>query len=331
MAGETTTYGDISPRTALHAAAEMLSHAMPVLVLSLFGQTKEMPRNSTLTISFRRAVPFSTATTPLVEGVTPSAHKMSFEDVSATLKQYGDVVEISDVVEDTHEDPVLMAAMELTGEQAGATIEELLWGIVKAGTSVFYANGASRSAVNTAITLNKQRACTKLLKRQKAKKITKILDSSPDYEVRAVEASYVAIGHTDCESDIRNLTGFVPTSRYGTRSLLCEQEIGAVEDVRYVLSADLDPFADAGGAKGSMVSTSGTSADVYPIIVVGREAYAHVPLKGMRSVTPTVVNKKPSDSDPLAQRTKIGWKTYFAGLILNQSWMTRLEVAVTDL
>jgi hypothetical protein len=29
------------------------------------------------------------------------------------------------------------------------------------------------------------------------------------------------------------------------------------------------PFADAGGAKGAMRSTSGTSADVYPILYFG--------------------------------------------------------------
>jgi N4-gp56 family major capsid protein len=44
-----------------------------------------------------------------------------------------------------------------------------------------------------------------------------------------------------------------------------------------------------------------------------------------------VVNPKASDSDPLAQRGHVGWKGYSATIILNDFWMVRLEVAVSDL
>ena len=49
-----TVYGDITPRTAAHAAVGMLSHAEPVSVLSKFGLTKPLPKNKTDTIKFRR-------------------------------------------------------------------------------------------------------------------------------------------------------------------------------------------------------------------------------------------------------------------------------------
>lgn len=45
MATGTTTYGSISQRTAAYAAAKMLSHAQPQVVLQKIGQTKPMPRN----------------------------------------------------------------------------------------------------------------------------------------------------------------------------------------------------------------------------------------------------------------------------------------------
>ncbi|KKL70933.1 hypothetical protein LCGC14_2099990, partial [marine sediment metagenome] len=38
-----------------------------------------------------------------------------------------------------------------------------------------------------------------------------------------------------------------------------------------------------------------------------------------------------SKSDPLGQRGYVGWKTWHAIVILNQVWMARLEVCVTDL
>ena len=335
MATGTTKYGDINQRTAAWAATEMLAHAEPVLVLSKMGMTKPMPKNKAETVKFRRPIPFDAALEPVVEGVTPTAQKISYEDVTATLKQYGRPIEITDKVVDMSEDPVLQTASMLAGQQAAETIEQVLFGILRAGTNVFYANGASRSAVNTPITLNKQRAVTRALAAQKAKKITRMLSSGPAYGVSAVEAGWVAVAHTDLEHDIRGLTGFVPTAKYGTRQTISEYEIGAVDSVRYVLSPDLAPFTDAGGAYAgsgtAMLTTSGTNADVYPVLFFGQDAFASVPLKGSEAITPMVVNAKPTDSDPMAQRNYVSWKTYFTAVILNELWMARLEVAATAL
>ncbi|MFC0268573.1 N4-gp56 family major capsid protein [Kushneria aurantia] len=131
-----TTYGDISQRTAAWAAAKMLSHAEPILVLSKFGQSKPLPKNKADTVKFRRPVPFPAQTTPLAEGVTPTARQMAYEDVTVTIKQWGDVVEITDVVDDLAEDPVLSDASQLCGEQASETIELQTWGALRAGTNV---------------------------------------------------------------------------------------------------------------------------------------------------------------------------------------------------
>lgn len=332
MTTGTTTYGDIGQRTAGYATADMLRHAEPFLVLSKMGMTKPMPKNKAEKIIFRRPVPLAAAITPVTEGVTPSAQRISYEDVEVTLKQYGRPIEITDKVTDLSEDPVMQTATMLAGEQAGSTIEQVLYGVLKAGTNVVYANGASRSAVNTAITLNKQRAVTRALSAQKARKITRILNSTPAYAVQPIGAAYVAVGHTDCDADIRNLAGFVPVEKYGQRQLVSEHEIGSVESVRYVLSPDLASIPDAGGAKGSMVSTSGTSADVYPILYLGQDCFGQVPLKGMESITPYVLQPgKPSKSDPMAQVGYVSWKTWYAAVILNDLWMCRLEVAVTAL
>jgi len=329
-----TSYGDanISPRTNLYAAADMLMHAEPVMVLEKLAVTKQMPKNKTETIKFRRPRIFTAATTPLVEGVTPSSTSFQYEDVSATLKQYGQVVEITDKIEDLHEDPVLKDATLQAGQNIGRTIEALNYGIVRAGTSVYYANGTARTDVNTPITLNKQRAVIRALKSNKAQKITRILSGSANYATRPVEAAFVAVAHTDVEADIRALPGFTPVAEYGTRTTISDFEVGSVEDVRYILSPDLSPFADGGGAKGSMVSTTGTSADVYPIIYFGQDSWGMVALRGMGTVSPSIipVGQKTKD-DPLGQRGYVGWKTWHAALILNQSWMSRLETAVTAL
>lgn len=324
----TTTYGDINQRTAGYAAADMLRHSEPWLVLSKMGMTKPLPKNKAETIKFRRPIPFAAATTPVTEGVTPTAQKVQYEDVQATLKQYGRPIEITDKVSELSEDPVMDTATMLAGEQAGGTIEQVLYGILKAGTNVFYANGAARNQVNTVLTLNKQRAVTRALAAQKALKITRMLKSGVEYGVSAVSAGYVAVAHTDLDSDIRNLNGFIPIEKYGTRSPISEHEIGSVEQVRYILSPDLAPWADAGGAHGNAVVTSGgVNADVYPILYLGQDAFGQVPLKGKEAVKPMVLNPgTPSKSDPMGQRGYVSWKCWYTAVILNDLWMARLEV-----
>lgn len=325
-----TTYGSISQRTAAWAASEMLSHAEPVLILSKFGQHKPIPKNKANGVKFRRPIPWPAVTTPLTEGQTPASRQMQYEDVQATLAQYGDVAEINDHVQDLAEDPVLKDATEQCGEQSGASIEAVTWGAIRGGTNVFYANGASRGAVNSVITLKKQRAITALLKANKAKKVTKMAKSTVQWGTEAIDAAFIAVANTNLESDIRDLAGFTPVEKYGAMKPL-PYEIGKVEDVRYCLSPDLDAFADAGAATSTMISTTGTNADVYPVMYFGQEAYGCVPLKGANAITPKVTPVDSTDSsDPLGQRGFVGWKAYFVALILNQGWIARLEVAATD-
>jgi len=327
----TTTYGSISQRTAAWAATEMLAHAEPILVLSKFGQSKPLPKNKADTVKFRRPVPFAVVDTPLTEGTTPTAQQMNYEDVEVQIKQWGAWVEITDVVSDLAEDPVLSDASMLCGEQAAETVEVQTWGAIRAGTNVVYANGASRADVNTAISLNKQRTVTRALKAQRAKKVTQMVGGSPNYSTEPVDAAFIAFAHTDLEADIRDMTGFVPTEKYGSMKAL-PYEIGKVEDVRYVLSPVLDSFADAGGTTSTMVSTTGTNADVYPVVYIAKDSYGLIPLKGKGAVTPKVLNPDtPRGGDPLGQRGSVGWKTYFVAKVLNEAWMVRLETAATEL
>jgi len=324
-----TEYGDISPRTAAFAAKEMLKRGIPYLVLEKFGQARPLANKSSKVQKFRRYSSLALATTALTEGVTPTAKQLAAVDVTATLQQYGDLVTISDVIIDTHEDPVLREASEVLGEQAAQTIETIRFNVLKAGTNVQYANGAARNAVNTEMTLATQRKATRTLKRQNGRAITSVVKSTPSYGTEAVAPSYVGLIHPDMDATVRGFAGFVPVEKYGTMTPF-EGEIGKVEDVRYVCSTIFASFANAGGTKGAMISAAGTSADVYPTLIVARDAYGIVPLKGGASLSPAVVNPKPSDSDPLAQRGHVSWKSMQTAVILNDAFMVRIESSVTD-
>jgi N4-gp56 family major capsid protein len=324
-----TAYGDISPRTAAYAEKKLLERALPYLVIEKFGQAKPLPANSSKVMKFRRYNALSNTPVTLTEGVTPSSTQLSYTDVTATLSQYGGLTVISDIIEDTHEDAVLNEAIDLLGEQAAQMIEKMRHGVLKAGTNVLYANGAVRTAVNTVFTKVLLRRAVRALKRQNARFITSIIRSTPSFGTDNVAPGYVALIHPDCSADIRTIDTFTPTEKYGTLTPW-ENELGKCEEIRFVESTIFSPFPDAGGTAGAtMLSTTGTSADVYPMLFLGRDAYGIIALKGMFALTPMVVNAKPSDSDPLAQRASVGWKALQTAVILNDNWMVRVEVAAS--
>jgi N4-gp56 family major capsid protein len=351
MASAITSYGDISPAVAAYSVVRMLKRALPYLHIEKFGQTYPLPTNSTQTAKFRRyymvgatgsagpdsigSASFSipVAITPLVEGVTPSGSVLTNQDYTVQLYQYGDFMTMTDVIEDTHTDPVLQQMTDILGEQAASTVETLRFNVLKAGTNVFYANKvAGRSSVITAITLTDQRRVTTGLNRQNARKISTVVASNPDFNTKSVEAAYMAIVHPDLESDIRGMTGFIPVASYGPHTSPFEGEIGSVEQVRYLTSTIFTPFADLGGTavtNGLRYTTANTACDVYPILYFGRDAFGIVPLKGKSAMTPMVVNPKPSPGDPLGQRGTVGWKLWTATVILQDAFMARLEVGAT--
>lgn len=242
-------------------------------------------------------------------------------------------IQITDKIQDLHEDRVLDDAMTALADQAAATKEAILWGVLRGGTNVFYGNGAVRTAVNTPIDLDLVNAAVNFLKRNHAKKLTSKLSASPNISTEPVNPSYVAFTHIDLETDVRNMDSFVPVERYGSGSPLDpDWEIGKVNEVRFILSPQLIPFTDAGGTTTTMRSTSGTNADVYPVIIVGKESYGTVPLKGVSAVEMAVKNPKMGEpGDPLGQRGHVAWKIWYQAVRLNESWMCRLEVAATAL
>jgi len=142
------------------------------------------------------------------------------------------------------------------------------------------------------------------------------------------------MGHTDCDADIRGVTGFVASEQYSESSKMLPGEIGKIDQFRFILTPMFKPWLTA-GASGTTYLSGGTEVsvaaecDVYPLIVVARDGYAIVPLQGEKSITPAVRNPAPVIGDELGQRGFVSWKTYQACVILNQLWVARVEVAAT--
>ena len=327
-------YGDISPRVGVYAVANFLVHATPNLILERFAQSIAIPKNVGHTIKWRRAIPFQVAADALIEGVTPSPTGYEYEDVTSVVQQFGAWVPFTDVLADTHEDPNLQTLTQLAGEQAARTKEQILWNMMVGGTNVIYSGTATtRGTVVAPIAADDLRLAQRTLKVALAKPITKMIDASVKIATQPVAPGYVAIGHTNMEQDLRNITNFVPRENYSNTTLLSDYEIGKYEDLRFILAPHFTYFSGAGGAVGTGILRTNGNADVYPLVIFGQDAFAATPLKGMDSARVTVKNPTMGVSyeDPLGQRGFLSWKMWYAATRLNEAWIVRIESAVTAL
>ena len=349
MAYTGNTYGDLTPRQAGFSVVAFLKRAIPMEIIGKFGTQKPLPKNETKTIKMRRyfllggtggysgnagAYNMPLATTALTEGETPSSTKMGYKDYSVDIAAYGNWTEFTDFFMDTHEDvpAVINEFSDILAEQAMFTRETLTYNVLKAGTNVFYANGSARTDVNTPISKAMIRRVSRSLKVQNAMKITSALASTPNYNTQPIEAAYIALIHPNCENDVREIDGFISVANYAQGKAM-EGEIGRVEDVRFISSTVFTAFADAGGdfdgSGTDMLSTTGTKADVYPVLFLAKEAFSIVPLRGMEAAEVGVVYPKKTETDPLGQRGNVSWKMYHAAIITNDFNLVRGEVAAT--
>jgi N4-gp56 family major capsid protein len=326
-----TRYGDISPRTGHFAVATMLKTSQNQIVLEKFAEHQELPKNKGHEVIWRRPIKFAAATTPLVEGVTPSPQVLRYENVSVIVQQYGSWIPFTDVIADTHEDPNLRVMSELAGEQAALTKERIIWGVLRGGTNVFYSGTATqRSEVEDPLDADDFRRAVRVLKNNGAEMQTKMLRPGTGVATQPINAAFIAFAHTNLENDFRDMTGFIPVQNYPSANMVSEYEIGSVENVRIILTNHLDPFFGAGSTNIAGVLNNGTNVDVYPVVIVGKNSYAVVPLSG-GSVQMGVKNPKMAsgDVDPLGQRGYVAWKMWFAVTRLNEEWMVRLETAAS--
>lgn len=347
-------YGTVASRNLIRAAQGMLEHAQPITVLGDFGTQREMPQNSTDTLVFRRTLPFGASTvgttiensqryvgTPdvtasnfvLAEGVTPNANTISFQDVSVQLQQYGILFKYSSKVEQLYEDDIPGEMVKLTGETLAEVMELVRYGVLKAGSTVVYANGSSRSAVNTAISLNALRKAARTLESNRARRVTSRLAPGVNFGTRAVQPAFIVFCHTDAVADIRNLPGFTRVEEYGSFKPIHDREVGACEDFRFISSPLLKSFAAAGSATlNGMLSVGAANVDVYPFIIIGEDCWGQVALKGMAAIKPIVLKASQTNhANPLGQFGYVGASTWFATVRLNDAFMARIEAGVTAL
>lgn len=317
-----TTRTQIPREVSAYYDRLLLERLLPELVFTRFAQIRDIPSHSgTNTIKFRRYESLSAATTPLSEGNPPSGSQLSVTDITATVEQYGDYISVTDVVQYESPDPVLTEAMEVLAEQAALTFDTLARDILVAGTNVYYAGSATDRASLTAsdtLTADLVKKAVRLLQNNNAKKVTRVVNPDNGYNTSPINAAYIGIIHPNTLYDLKNESGWIPVEKYANKADVMPGEVGALDDVRFIMTSNAKVWTGAAG---------GGSVDVYATLIFGRNAF------GITRISTQALKKYivsgATKSDPLDQTTKVGWKGTFACKILNENAIVRIEHAVS--
>lgn len=332
----------------------ILKRAIPSEVLQREGRQVQMPKNNSNTYVARRFLPYGATATDAntinrffqngtgdrtlsmiaantaSEGVTTTPDSITPQDTTVVIQQFNCLYGFTDQTYDLGEDDIAKECASIVGERVTLINEQIVYGALNACTNVYYGGtGTSRATVNGGVTLNFLRKIAQNLAANHGMMVNTTLNASGDFGTSAVSAGYVVYAHTDLEPDIRDLPNFIPVEKYASRKPISDYEIGACERFRFVLSPDLPSVQDAGAAIAAtgLYSTSGTNIDVYRMVVLAKEAFSQIAVRGESSTDPTMLMPGKKDkSDPQGQRGYAGAKWYKAVMLENQGWMASANV-----
>jgi N4-gp56 family major capsid protein len=309
MSANTTT--TLSDQYQAYLNKQLLDYAVQELRLNEFAQPADLPKNvggKTVTF-FRFDEPSSSNVQTLTEGTTPTTTRdLTLTTVTATLAQYGELIELTDILSATELFDSLKQGVRVMGQDAALQADDLSREeLVDNGTKV-YAQGNSTFADLIADPV----AAAKIV-------ATDVLDIVTLLKVKRapkIGGSYVGVIAPQVSRDVQDDDDWKEASKYGAVKQLFKGELGELYGCRFV-EATNPHRDDSAGTEGTHSSTG----DIYSTIFLGANAFGAVKLAGDRPMSPKVmVVRGPDKYDPLDQTTKAGWKAFYCSKILNSNW-----------
>lgn len=296
LSAEMKTFYD---KTLIHLAG-------PILIHEQFGQKKPIPKNGGKTIEFRKFSKLPKAIQPITEGVTPTGKKIQVSAVTATVDQYGDYVEQTDVLELTAVDNTIVEVTKELAAQAGLTLDTIVRNELVAGTNVMYAPKIGADGTETEVT---SRGDLDDTCRIRVKDVFRAAAELKAINAPKIDGYYVGIIHPYIAYDLMQEAGeqWLGIQKYADPTKILKGEIGTLGGVRFVESTEAKIFE--GG--------------VFATLFLGENAYGVTDIEG--GGLEHIVKPRGYGNDPLNQRSSIGWKATKVAKRLVEEYMIRFE------
>lgn len=281
---------------------QLIRLAKPNLIHDQFGQKRPIPKRGGKTIEFRQFASLDKATTPITEGVTPKGNKLDAKKKTATVSQYGDYVTMSDVLDLTAIDPIVVEATEVIGSQAGLTLDTITRDIITAGSNVYYCPKKDGTEVLDRDGLDN--GCT--LTVDVIKRVAALLKG---VNAPKIDGSYVGIIHPYVAYDLMSDPAWIDVHKYSDATKIFEGEIGKIGGVRFVETSEARVFEDG----------------IYATLIFGSNAYGVTEIEGGGLQTIVKQLGSAGTEDPLNQRSTVGWKAIKTAERLVEAYLVRVE------
>ena len=233
FAGEmnTQTTGGLSAEMKTYYGMELLENARPQLVHNQFAATKGLPVGGGKTVEWRKFGAFDKALTPLTEGVTPDGSGISVSYITKELAQYGDYTTVSDMLDLTAIDDVVLEITDRHGANMGLTLDTVTRNEIQQGRQVIYAprqeSDGKKTEVVSRYALDGSCKITSELVAKAATQLKKM--NAPTFD-----GKYVCILHPSVAFDLRQDEAWIAAHQYAAATELFSGEIGELHGVRFV-------------------------------------------------------------------------------------------------
>ena len=235
----TQTTGGLSAEMKTYYGMELLENAKPQLVHNQFAATKPLPVGGGKTVEWRKFGAFDKALTPLTEGVTPDGSGISVSYITKDLSQYGDYTTVSDMLDLTAIDDVVLEITDRHGANMGLTLDTVTRNEIQQGNQVIYApmvnNDGSKTEITSRYALNNKCKISGELVAKAATALKKM--NAPK-----INGKYVCIIHPSVAYDLRQDESWIAAHQYAAATELFDGEIGELHGVRFVETTEAKIF-----------------------------------------------------------------------------------------
>lgn len=282
---------DLSPTMKEFYDTELLENARAEMYYAQFAKTQPLPAGNGKTVEWRKWNTFEKAS-QLEEGVIPSGQTFGMTSITDSINQYGTYATVSDVLEMTAYDDVILGATEEMGASAAESQESLIRNALLINTNAMYCDNSNGEAPTKCSEMDETCILT-------PKMVAKAATALKKGRAPKINGKYYAVIHPSVAFDLRNSTEWIEAHKYAATTELFNGEIGELHGVRFIEST----FAPV--LKGTEYKNSKNGA-TYATFFFGKDAFGIIDPAG--GALEMIVKDKSEIGGPLNQYSTIGYK-----------------------
>ena len=349
MADAMTLSSDLSTQYREHFENQLLTYAVQATRKAEFGQKAPLPKGvGSKQISFFKygapdATQIADLTDTSADEVTTSTilpidifgtsadgdgtgvRQLSLTKVTATLQQIGQVVVISDVLNNTEFLNSLAQATKANGEDAALKCDEIVRNhimrtVAGGGGATNLTSHAETAGANTLFAGANTSLASASLPVMVATDVLDVMTQLRINRAPEINGGYVCVAAPQVLRDIMNDDDWLAAATRSNVSALYNGEAGSLYGVRFV--EDTNPWRT--GVVLANHDTYSASGTAFGSIFLGGEAFGVPALSGDSPMSPSIqIVDTPDKKDPLNQVITVGFKTMYTSKVLTAGYYIR--------